>query len=221
MMYKIMKCFLCGMLLSNYLDANAAPFAWENFDEIWIYNGEYPHVEHDPFSGYEWYTSRSPFFNVFGERVGSGLRFWAQADTYMEFKNTVVLTVLGEVVSREYMDSQTEFFYTAEYSTSSESVARADYSVFLDVGESAFFAYSISSAMSGDELTWYGWMELQLNEEGLLVMKNNASEEAFKSIVVGGIPEPSCALLFLVGCATLMLKRGRGANVLRLRQPVF
>ena len=119
------------------------------------------------------------------------------------------------------MDSQTEFFYMAEYSTSSESVARADYSVFLDVGESAFFAYSISSTMSGDELTWYGWMELQLNEEGLLVMKNNASEEAFKSIVVGGTPEPSCALLFLVGCAALMLKRGRGANVLRLRQPVF
>ena len=208
MMYKIMKCFLCGMLLSNYLDANAAPFAWENFDEIWIYNGEYPNVEHDPFSGYEWYTSRSPFFNVFGERVGSGLRFWAQADTYMEFKNTVVLTVLGEVVSREYMDSQTEFFYMAEYSTSSESVARADYSVFLDVGESAFFATSYTSTMSGSGNTYYGWMELQLNEEGILEMKNNAyNSEPFGSIVVGGIPEPSNVLLLLAGCAALILKR--------------
>ena len=194
------KFLLLPMLLMPFLGANAAPIVWRDLNGIWEYSGEY--------SGYEYYVSHAPYLSIIGEKVDGGLRFWAEAYTYPEYMNSFVLTTPGTVVSREYMDSQTEFFYNGEYSNLSEEIARADYSVFLDVGESAFFATSYTSTMSGSGNTYYGWMELQLNEEGILEMKNNAyNSEPFGNIVVGGIPEPSNVLLLLAGCAALILKR--------------
>ena len=62
--------------------------------------------------------------------------------------------------------------------------------------------------------TMYGWAEVALDENGVLYAVNSMTDLTGASVIVGDIPEPSSALLLLLGAAALSLRR-RHVNLAR------
>lgn len=57
---------------------------------------------------------------------------------------------------------------------------------------------------------YYGWVAYSVDSKGKVSVLSSALDITGSSIVVGGvIPEPSCTLLMLIGCAGLLLKRAK------------
>ena len=81
------------------------------------------------------------------------------------------------------------------------------YSVSIGKMESVYLAYAAQDRCIDPAMQYYGWMELYLSSDNVLSIRNSAIDTSGNSIIVGAIPEPSSALLMLLGCASLVLKR--------------
>ena len=143
-----------------------------------------------------------PYLNIKADVVGSGLRLTAENSSSMVSGNTYAIASKGDVVSREYMDAKGEYFHLAERDNSD---VRMDYSILLDGSENIYLAF-IADYASFDSPR-YGWVELGLDENGLLKAYSSAWDIDGDSIIVGDVPEPTSGLLLIFGLAVLSLRR--------------
>ena len=159
---------------------------------------------------YERYTMGSPYLNMVAKREGTGLEIWAQPEANLVAANTFVLLdcVLTEcTISPEYIYRSSDYFAYAVYTGSvGEYEERADYSVIISPGETIYLGFASQSSALTDPITC-GWIELGLDGEGALTVIQSAWDRDGDPIRVGSTPEPSSALLLLVGGALLALRR--------------
>jgi hypothetical protein len=154
-------------------------------------------------SGSDYYfTIGRPFLNICADIVGSGLLLTAENSSNMESGNTFAIASKGDVVSREYMDAKGEYFHLAECGNPD---VRKDYSILLDGSENIYLAFIADYARF--ETPRYGWVELGLDDDGLLKAYSSAWDIDGDSIVVGAVPEPTSGLLLLLGVSILTLRR--------------
>jgi len=161
---------------------------------------------------YEQYTMGIPYLYMTALRSGNSLEIWAQPEANLVSANTFVLLsglVAECTVSPDLIYGSSTYFAYAVYTGSvGEYEERADYSVVITQGESVYLGFASQSAIMTDPTTC-GWIELGLDDEGVLTVMHSAWDRDGDPIRVGAIPEPSCTLLLLAGGALLALGRRR------------
>ena len=154
------------------------------------------HVEYDYAS-----TTQASFFEPFLplniQPSGAGLQVSTGAERYLEFANTFALALYGDLVTDAYMESKGEWFAYARYSDFNNENSHSDYSIIVPPDESVFLAFRSETMFN--ETAIFGWVELGLDEAGKLTALRSAWDKSGSSIRVGVTPEPSSALLLLVG----------------------
>ena len=134
---------------------------------------------------------------------------------YMEYMAIVARAEKGELnnetnlkdyFSPQYYASE-EFF---EKVVESDHPYRSDGPLTMARGESVYLAIGAWDFNAPDEYL-LGWAQLSVDMDGNLHLDNSAVARGGDSIIVGDlpIPEPSSALLLLVGGAMLALRRRR------------
>ncbi len=123
---------------------------------------------------------------------------------YMEYANAFVGAQTGDIVDDLYVDTNPKRFSYAQFSDRYGENLHADYSIVLKEGVTEFLAFR-NETMFGD--TTFGWIELGLGEDGTAKVVKSAWDMDGDPITVGATPEPSGALLLLVGGALLALRR--------------
>ena len=173
---------------------NAANVEWDVSNIDYAQNG---------YGDSDWlFVIGRPYLNIKADVVGSGLRLTAENSSSMVSGNTYAIASKGDVVSREYMDAKGEYFHLAERDNPE---VRMDYSILLDGSENIYLAF-IADYASFDTPR-YGWVELGLDEDGLLKAYSSAWDVDGDSIIVGDVPEPSGGLLLLLGAGSIALRR--------------
>jgi len=115
----------------------------------------------------------------------------------------------GDIVNYESMQSPgREYFYRWEGGSSPQF--SSDYDIPIEWGETVYLAMSTVVKDGDESYLAYGWVELGMNGEDPVV-KSSAWDVDGGAMIVGGgaIPEPSAAMLLLLGVAGLALRRRR------------
>lgn len=148
------------------------------------------------------FTIGRPFLNIYAEVVGSSLLLRALPDSNLASANTYAVASKGDIVSREYMDGKGEYFAWAQYNNPN---VHTDYSILLNDSENIYLAFIADYGTF--DTPRYGWVELGLDEDGLLKAYSSAWDIDGDSIIVGDVPEPTSGLLLIFGLAVLSLRR--------------
>lgn len=143
-----------------------------------------------------------PFLNIKADVVGTALLLTAEPSSNMVSGNTYALAAKGDMVSNEYMDAKGSYFHLGACDNPN---VRMDYSILLDSSENIYLAF-IADYASFDTPR-YGWVELGLDEDGLLKVYSSAWDIDGDAIAVGAVPEPTSGLLLLFGLSVLGLRR--------------
>ena len=114
---------------------------------------------------------------------------------------------MDSVITPKFIYSSPSYFaYAAYIGSVGEHEERADYSVVISQGESVYLGFASQPGdMTGPVSC--GWVELGLDGGGMLTALSSAWDRDGDPIRVGATPEPSSALLLLMGCALLALRR--------------
>ncbi len=191
--------FMLTVILQSFVMCHSAQVVW-NATVIQTYGDSEPRV-----------YMFEPYLVMSASRVGTALEIWAQADSNLESANTFVLAAVGDVVDAGYIENRTEWFAYAKYGD--DTASHSDYSITLFPGDSVYLAYRIETYNHADPTQMapptYGWIEMRLDTAGVVSSLRSALDIDGDPIVVGmgGIPEPSSALLLLLGGALLALRR--------------
>lgn len=153
-------------------------------------------------------TIGQPYLNIKADSVGGGLFLTAIPDANLVSGNTFARAAEGDVVSADYMAAKGSYFAWAQ--RDDPDAVRADYSIFLDGSENVYLAF-IADYGAYDTVR-YGWLELGLDERGMLKVYASAWDLDGDAITVGAIPEPASGLLALIGVAACALRRRRPAG---------
>jgi len=140
---------------------------------------------------------------MMADRVGTAWQLFAIPDSNLEYANTFVIAARGDVVSDGYFSSKDSYFAYARYGDSGST--HSDYSISVDMDTSVYLAFRQESGRY--DFATYGWVELAQNANGELNVVSSAWAGYGDSLVVGAIPEPTSAVLLLLGCAGLLLRR--------------
>ena len=129
---------------------------------------------------------------------------WEQ-DQLVDFTSAWVEAKEGDLVNRGYIENAPDYFFrTIIYGYDGFDKG----SVALDVGETLYLAWA-RATQSDPYCATFGWIALTLDDAEKLQILSSAWDIDGDPIVVGmgGIPEPSSALLLLFGVGLLALRR--------------
>lgn len=137
-----------------------------------------------------------------------------RGDRILSFAGAWLIACFGDIVSSETTLNASSYF---EYgllgngeaceAPISVGVGEVNYlKIVLQDGEQCFDYQDGTRKAMPD--CYYGWVAYSVDGNGVVTVLSSALDVSGESIVVGGaVPEPSSALLFLLGCAGLLLKR--------------
>ena len=185
-MEKIARVVVLIFVLTAGLSAMGATVIWDAFEQ----------AEND----FYYYGGPTPEIN-FTVETFHDMYIFATADGPINAANPRAYWVLAErndVIDYEYisaghlvLDAYFKDASTIEYHTMS-----------ADKGSTFYLALIV------DDADYYGWLAIDVDASGELHLAHSALSTE-PGIVVGAIPEPSSALLLLLGCAGLALRRRR------------
>ncbi len=137
------------------------------------------------------------------EGIGSGISpAWTQ-DLAVDFTAAWVEARIGDMVNREYIENASSYFFrTIIYGYDGFDTGGS----VINSGETLYLAWAGATEANPYDAT-FGWMALTLDDAGKLKILTSAWDRDGDPIMVGAIPEPSSALMLLVGSALLALRR--------------
>ena len=166
------------------------------------------------------YSWTEPYFSFCTHLEGDTLILRPNEGAFMEYLYGITLAEAGTVINPNSDVLPGSSFYFGFPDGSSDN-----FSAEILLGETAYFAYSVAygNLMTGEppdpsSPSRWGWLELQVTQDGDVVLRRDAFSWDRDPFVVGVSPEPASGLLLLVGGALLALRRqkcynGRRANV--------
>ena len=160
------------------------------------------------------YVWAEPYFSFCTHLGDQTLVLQGQYGAFLEYVYGITLAEAGAVI-----DPNSDLLPGSPFYFGFPDGSSDNFSVEIPRGETAYFAYSVAygNLMTGEppdpsSPSRWGWLELQVSQDGDVVLRRDAFSWDRDPLVVGAIPEPSSTLLLLAGGALLVLKRRRGLD---------
>lgn len=200
--------FRCSILMAIVLGMGSCPLRgasieWGMAQVMGVFEGH---------GDIDWtFTIGRPFLHMEAKEIGTALLLIADPISTAEFANTFAIADFGDVVSHDYMEAKGEYFAWAKYNNPAEIT---DYTITIDRTDRVYLAFVSEYP---DVPPTYGWMELGQDDAGMLKVYSSAWDLDGNLIAVGAMPEPSSAVLLLMGVALLTIRRSRSVRSSRLQ----
>ena len=155
---------------------------------------------------YSAYLSNEQAANIefHAESVGAGVRLSAVKWNYAEICNAWMLTEVGVLVDETFVKDATGYFHMNNIYGNRE--CRVDYEILIPDNESVYLAFAYAKSGTPTAVN-FGWAEIAVDADGRPQVIRSATDLGGSAIVVGAIPEPSSALLLVMGLAMIVLRR--------------
>ena len=211
------KCLFL-LMMSRCLGGMAAPAYWSGVQltngEIW---GSNTHLY--SFDGYlisERGTHASVLASLYGHEEGGRL-FLEQEDFSHELDPTInrwALAIYGEIIGENTFLDAIPVPSTTQYDYEGKGVEvenRSDFYMVFKASEIVWDGHEYTGGQA-----WYGWVHVSIDENLDMTLLEDGINLDGGPVTVGiyesGIPEPSSALLLIVGGALLALVRLKGVQ---------
>lgn len=180
--------------------AMSASVEWNKF---WYQDGEYASsMTVGPNGG------RS-FISWWNDYDTAGNLIWSvDPAPYMEISCAWMLVRPGDFIDEMFVKSRDGYFY--KWGIFGEDDLRADYDIVFSANEDIWLGVAVTQNISTPNEVLFGWVQFHQDGDCHVSMVASALnlEGAGIRVGIGPIPEPSCMLLALIGCAFLSLRRG-------------
>lgn len=207
MITRISGLFVLIVLLSTRTQAGSVEWNYLRLDKL----GSIERVGIDGMETWKEYCWSEPYFGFCTRLVGETLVLQGQYGAFMEYVYGINLAGAGDVINPNSDLLPGSPFYYGFPDGSYDS-----FSAEILLGEKVCLAYSVAygKLMTGEppdpsSPSRWGWLELQVTQDGDIVLLHDAFSWDRDPLVVGAIPEPSSALLLLAGGALLAMRRRR------------
>ena len=124
---------------------------------------------------------------------------------YMEVCCAWMQVVAGDLIDESFVRSQDGYFYRRNLY--GEETLHSDYDIIFAGEDDVFLGVAVARNYDSPLDVLYGWVQFHREAEGTVSFVTSVLDLTGKGVVVGATPEPSSALLLLVGGALLALRR--------------
>ena len=173
-------------------------------------------VEWDGFYYYDWYASESSmtagqygtcaYIRWFNSNDAAGNLIWkSDVGDYMEMCCAWMQVVAGDLINESFVRSREGYFYRRNLY--GEEVLRSDYDIVFAKEDDVFLGVAVARSYETPLDVLYGWVQFHQDPDGKVSFVTSALDLTGEGVVVGATPEPSGALLWLMGGALLALRR--------------
>ena len=146
------------------------------------------------------------YIRWFNSKDATGNLVWtSDRGDYMEMNCAWMQVAVGDLIDEAFVRSRDGYFYRRNLY--GEEMLRSDYDIIFTGEEDVFLGVAVARNYDSPSDVLYGWAQFHLDTDGTVSMVTSALDIDGDGIRAGATPEPSSALLLLVGGALLVLKR--------------
>ena len=178
--------------------AFAATVEWNGF-----YFYDWDETETSMTAGQYGACSYIRWFN--GRNAGGELTWKSDGGDYMEICCAWMQVAVGDLIDEAFVRSRDGYFYRRNLY--GQEMLRSDYDIIFTGGDDVFLGVAVARSYDNPSDVLYGWVQFHLDANGKASMITSALDVDGDGVRVGATPEPSSALLLLVGGALLVLRR--------------
>ena len=173
-------------------------------------------VEWNGFYYYDWDVSESSmtagqygacaYVRWFNNCDAAGNLIWkSDGGDYMEVCCAWMQVGVGTLIDETFVRSQDGYFYRRNLY--GEEMLRSDYDVLFTGEDDVFLGVAVARSYDTPLDVLYGWVQFHRESDGTVSFVTSALDLTGEGMIVGPTPEPSSAILLLVGGALLALRR--------------